>query len=48
MIDGADISQRVVRNPAFNAQTYRLADEGKQKSDPSAKAAKKKNRPAAP
>jgi arylsulfatase A-like enzyme len=37
-----------VRNPAFNARTYRLADEGKQKSDPAAKAAKKKNRPANP
>jgi arylsulfatase A-like enzyme len=37
-----------VRNPAFDARTYRLADEGKQKTDPAAKAAKKKNRPANP
>jgi hypothetical protein len=32
-----------VRNPAFNAAAYRLADEGKQKND-----TKKKNRPATP
>ncbi len=37
-----------VRNPAFNARTYRLADEGKQKSDPAAKAAQKKKLPAKP
>jgi arylsulfatase A-like enzyme len=36
-----------IRNPAFNAANYPLADEGKQKSDPKQKTApKKKNRPA--
>ena len=38
-----------VRNPAFNAAAYRLADEGKQKSDTKQKAnTKKQARPTNP